>query len=126
MLTREAQLPGDRHRRGWMVARDHHRPDSRRLACAYRHPDLLARRIDHPDQAHEDQVLLAARRLVGCVGVESIRQGQNAQCSGGHPRTRTKYVGAPLGRQRLDPAVPQLPFALGQDNLGSTLGVHGG
>jgi hypothetical protein len=49
---------GDRPRRIWVIAGDHHRPDPglrSHLECRF---DFRARRIDHPDKTGEDQVVL--------------------------------------------------------------------
>ena len=48
-FAREAQLAGDRHRRGRVIAGDHHWSDTRHLALSDRSLGFLAGRVDHAD-----------------------------------------------------------------------------
>ena len=76
--SREAQLAGDRHRRGRVIAGDHHWSDTRHLALSDRSLGFLAGWVDHADQTDEDQAFFLPDRLAIEVRVMAIGQCQDA------------------------------------------------
>ena len=125
VLAGDAQLAGDRQRRVGVVAGDHDRADAGLPAGANRRPDLLARRVDHADQADEDQVLLAAGRLV--AGVRVWRSAR-ARTRRARPAI-SAAVAQDLARDARRSAARSARAAtrsshLREDDLGRPLGVH--
>jgi hypothetical protein len=83
-----AELPADRQRGGRMVAGDHHGADARRPAPLDRLPGLVARRIDHPREAHVHQIPLGDRRL----GVERLAGGKDSAGQREHPQRAARHL----------------------------------
>ena len=62
-LLHNAERTRDSRCRNLVVARDHHRTNTRRTALSHSRFDLLTRRVDHTHHTHEGQPALNACRL---------------------------------------------------------------
>ena len=105
-----SELARDLGGRGLLVARDHDGADAGRAADADGHRRLVAERIDHADQAHEDQV---SKRVVRVVALREVPVGQaeHAKCAAGQfPVQRLPTLPAFLGQWH-DSAGPEFGSA---------------
>ena len=103
-LSAHAQLGGDDLRRDGMIAGDHERAYTCVLRFRNGVRSLLARRIDHADQAQEHQI--AFQVLVDLFAIESISR-QQPQCDAERTQAFARkslvefqYLGPPFSSQR--------------------------
>jgi hypothetical protein len=102
----DADLTGDGQRRLRMVAGDHHRLDAGLAALTDGDDCLFARRIDHAEEAGEDEIVFV--RLVFSSGVELAEgDGEDAEAagvssvlSGARPHPRAPLILLPLTAAR--------------------------
>ena len=133
----EAQLLGDGHSGGFVVAGDHHRTDARMVAGLDGSFHLRPRRVDHAHQADEGEIFLqfAKVRHPRQAGYLFIRQPQHPQSLVGHLGVGVLHLGSGICIQRLD-ALPEDVGAAGEQHIccpldhdavaAAGLGVDGG
>lgn len=119
-LGRDVQFAADRGSGAWMISSNHDRPNAGKSTTFNGGFHLIARWVDHPEQADKDQVRLGDFVRFGAI--LSISTGQYSQRSAGHLVAGLQNLVPASGRQ-FDGVIPaQLAAALRQQTFGGSLG----
>ena len=106
-----------------MIARDHHRPDARTFGAGDGTVRLVARRVDHPDQAGEHQVALDLFAEAGwcqrSVARGAKRDTKGAERAAGEQLVRRENFVTPAVGQRTPFFTDQFARAPCEQDIGS-------